>query len=394
MTGIAPRHIDHIGEEVAAAVGLAEGAAGVRDVLATVAAREPISVRDLSRWVEIPVPVVTAVCGELRRSGLMDTQRPVRLTAQGRAAVARDTWVRAGRCDTCDGRGTVLPRELLGDVADRLTELAAGAPRARLELDQTHCTADTKLRRVLFLAGRGLLARPVLLLGDDDLTSLAVALVAHLTGTTVPQLAVVDVDLRVLDYIGLHAQNLGVEVTLVHHDLTSPLPGSLRSRFDVAVTDPPYTTAGAALFLSRAVSALRPGVGRDVVLAFGARGPDDTVRLQRLFARMELAVRSLTPNFNEYLGAGVLGGTSHLYHLRTTETSRPSIAGCHRGTLYTASERPQRTRRYACVECRAHVEVGPGQRYRHLAELRQAGCPRCAARRFRPLSLRAEGVRP
>jgi hypothetical protein len=50
---------------------------------------------------------------------------------------------------------------------------------------------------------------------------------------------------------------------------------------------------------------------------------------------MGFVVRSLVRNFNEYVGAGVLGGTSHLYHLGTTAELRPLVAGEHSGPLYT-----------------------------------------------------------
>ena len=85
--------------------------------------------------------------------------------------------------------------------------------------------------------------------------------------------------------------------------------------FDVVMTDPPYTVPGAELFLSRAVAALAPQPGRHIFFSFGARKPEETAAVQLAIAQLGLAVRSLTPNFNEYLGAGVLGGTSHLYHL-------------------------------------------------------------------------------
>jgi len=70
--------------EVAAAVGLAEGEAGVRDVLAAVARLEPVPTRALSRATGLPVPIVAAVCGELRTRGLLARERPTRLSARGR----------------------------------------------------------------------------------------------------------------------------------------------------------------------------------------------------------------------------------------------------------------------------------------------------------------------
>ena len=62
---------------------------------------------------------------------------------------------------------------------------------------------------------------------------------------------------------------------------------------------------------------------------------------------MGLAVRSLVPGFNSYTGAGVLAGTSNLYHLRTTAGSQPVITGSYPGPLYSADMRAAATRPYA-----------------------------------------------
>ncbi len=76
--------VDSVIAEVASAVGLAEGAPGVRDVIRAIARAEPVAARDISRMAELPVPIVTAVCNELRKRGVVDRSRPVRLTQASR----------------------------------------------------------------------------------------------------------------------------------------------------------------------------------------------------------------------------------------------------------------------------------------------------------------------
>ena len=151
----------------------------------------------------------------------------------------------------------------------------------------------------------------------------------------------------------------------------------------MVATDPPYTVAGAELFLSRAVEALAPEPGRHVFFSFGARRPDQTVAVQAAIAQLGLAVRSLTPNFNAYLGAGVLGGTSHLYHLRSTAAARPLITGVHDGALYTADSRAAVLRPYRCASCRGRARGRAGRPVaahrrapgRGLPRLRRHGVP-------------------
>ena len=384
--------VDEVVTEVATAVGLAEGESGIRDILSAVLAAEPAPVREIARLAELPVPIVAAACNELRRHGIVDTKRPVHLTASGRAAIADASLTGGVRvtCPECGGRGEIVPPELAG-LAAMLQAISAGTPGAKAELDQTHCTVDTKVGRVLRLQrARALAGQRIVLLGDDDLVSVAVAHFAALTGSpaAVRRLAVIDADPDILAWIDQQVAGTGMTVETVHHDLRRPLPASLAGGFDVVLTDPPYTVPGARLFLSRAVSALVPEPGRHVFFSFGARRPDETLLVQQAMAEMGLLVRSLTPGFNEYLGAGILAGASHLYHLRSTAAARALIEGDFSGPLYTAQTRAAATRPYRCARCRAVHQVGPGGRWPRIAALQAARCPECGGEVFRPMPLR------
>jgi len=325
--------------DVAAAVGLAEGEAGVRAVISTLARLEPVSVRHVSRTVDLPVPIVAAVCGELRKRSIVAEERPARLTPAGRRLFAHGALElgRGGSCRRCDGRGIVVPRRL-STLLPELQRRIAHAPPIRAVLDQCHCTVDTKLRRVLALhEADALVGRRVLLLGDDDLVSVALEAVIRSFGSsaTVADLAVLDVDPGVIGFVRRELADAPFPVSCVRHDLRQPLPRALVGAFDTVVTDPPFTVDGAVLFLSRAADALM-GPGTDVLLSFGSKRPGAALAIQRAIADMGFAIRRLLRDFNEYLGAGVLGGTSHLYHLAATDELRPLVAGRFDGPLYTA----------------------------------------------------------
>ncbi len=106
-----------------------------------------------------------------------------------------------------------------------------------------------------------------------------------------------------------------------------------------------------------------------------------------MIAEMGLAIRSLAPGFNSYLGAGILAGTSHLYHLRSTEDTRPLVPGRYAGPLYTADYRAAALRPYRCAGCRAVHQVGPGGTWDRIGALQAAGCPQCGGTTFRPMAL-------
>jgi N4-bis(aminopropyl)spermidine synthase len=375
--------------EVAAVVGLAEGEEGVRDVIRVVARLQPVAVRRISRATELPVPFVSAICNELRKRGVVSPLRPVQLTPAGRKTFgerARTPGL-ATACSACDGRAVVLP-PALASSAHTVAALARKAPEPRVELDQVHCTVETKLRRVLAMDEAGALdGRRVLLLGDDDLTSVALAFLAaeHGIGASVRELIVVDVDARLVAFLARALRDAPFPVECVAHDLREPLPGRLHGRADTVFTDPPYTGRGAALFLSRAAEATAGRAGRHVFFAFGPKRPDETLELQRAIVGMGFSVQRLVRNFNDYVGAGALGGTSHLYQLATTTELRPLVDGRHEGPLYTGDFR-EPSRDYRCTACGRTQRVGRGLTWTTVEALKRDGCLRCGGRLFAPLT--------
>lgn len=343
-----------VAESVAAAVGLQEGAPGVRRILSTIQRLSPAPAREVSRRVGIAVPLVAAVSNELRSRGVLTTDRPARLTPYGRSLLdhgpnglladeAGELPAALRLTDLTAGGGDRVPVGLRPAV-DRLAELASRVPRVDLSLDQSHCTVETKLRRIALLYQLDILpAESVLILGDDDLMSLSLLAAGAALGRPVARrIAVVDVAAELLDFIGSEVH--GAEVERYRHDLRDPLPERLRGRFDVAMTDPPYTTEGARLFLSRVVEGLHPGPGRSVAFSFGPKGPDDALEVQQVLTELGLAVQATYRGFNEYLGSGLLGGTSHLHWLVTTAATATTVPGRYPGPLYTAELRGTRSR--------------------------------------------------
>jgi predicted methyltransferase len=329
--------------DVARTVGLVEGVAGVRAVVDALVRLEPVSTRRLSRAARLPVPIVASICGELRKRDVVAFERPAQLTASGRALFrAERLAVPTCACPHCAGRGVVVPPALGLSVRD-VARLASRAPAPRFELDQCHCTVETKLRRVLALhEADALVRRRVLLLGDDDLVSLAIAsVVARFgSGQTLEQLTVVDVDSSVIAFVRRQLAQAPFPVACLEHDLRSPLPGGLAGAFDTVLTDPPYTAAGARLFLSRAAEALS-GAGT-VFFSFGSRRAETTFAVQRDMVRMGFTIQACVPDFNQYVGAGALAGTSDLYRLVAATRPTPLVGETFAGPLYTAEVRERR----------------------------------------------------
>jgi N4-bis(aminopropyl)spermidine synthase len=397
-------------DEVARAVALQEGEAGVLRVLRLLATG-PSATRLVSRGSGLPVPVVAAVQNELRSRGYLTREKPAALSADGLALAALlgvSAVPDVSGC-SCAGRGVEVPDRLRPVVAE-LAALMEQAPAVDLTLDQSFCTAESKVRRVLQMVLSGGLPTPALLaVGDDDLVSLAVVAVGRALGVRLAaEIGVVDVSADLLGFVAdafdryaadsaQHPDGSGVPApVLVRHDLREPLPAPLRGRFTTAMTDPPYTVPGAALFLGRALEGLRPGPGRDVYFHFGPKGPAEWLAVCRTVAGLGLATTAMVRNFSEYEGSGVLGGVSHLTHLVTAGEEPAEVAGVvpgagYTGVLYTAEQRSA-VREFTCTGCGARYLVGPGREPATVGELKRAGCPACGNDRFRPGSLVPTGT--
>ncbi|WP_225447340.1 GNAT family N-acetyltransferase [Streptacidiphilus sp. PB12-B1b] len=297
-------------------------------------------------------------------------------------------------CPQCHGREVTVPAAL-DEMAARMQALMDVGPLADMSLDQSRCTPETKVRRVLALLRAGALpGGSLLLVGDDDLVSLAVAVAAEVLGVRLAQrIAVVDISPDILGYVEEVSAKHGFGIETYQHDLRLPLPEELCRQFDVAMTDPPYTAEGARVFLSRAVEGLRPGPANSIFFSFGPKSPDELYSVQQEILELGLVTNGYINNFNEYEGSGIIGGSGFLQHLLTTGSTRSSVDGSYQGPMYTRDKRPQQ-RVFACLSCRARIVVGQGARWQSVAALRADGCPECGGGPFRPRQLVPETKRP
>lgn len=391
---------------------LREGSAGVEEVLQAVyraqhsAGAEPLTARILARSVRLPLPVVTALRRELEKSGVLAPGPHIKLTGAADNALSEAWGWAVGdtssmdessgggsiKCELCGGTGLHPHGAAWNGLLETLRGHFADNPRVDVTLDQSFCTPETNLRRVALMFDEGALAgKDVLILGDDDSVSVAVALAGKLmggSGRLARRVVALDTDERILNHLREIAVKEDVQVELVRHDVRHELSAELMGAFDTVSTDPPYTVPGLELFLSRAVAAVKPDGGQ-IYLHFGHRPPDEQVAVQAAIADMGLVIERLTPNFSEYVGAGVLAGVSDLYVLRTTEGSHPAVEGEFAGDLYTGEVRPT-LRVYECTHCKTQVTVGgqAGGQHATIEALKDAGCAKCGSHEFRLVSRR------
>jgi predicted methyltransferase/DNA-directed RNA polymerase subunit RPC12/RpoP len=371
-------------DTVARATRLREGPAGVAAVLRAVYRAGALRLQDAAREARLPLPVTTAIRRELEKAGLLERKHGLALTERGRAFV--ETTLGLGvthdvSCPACGGRGLIIPGELRGAV-ERLAALIADAPSIDVTLDQCPCTPETAILRALLMLETGALeGRRVLILGDDDSLSVAIGMVGRALGKgdLTRGVTVIEADPRRVGFLREAAAREAIALRAVEHDLRDPLPAGLAGAFDTVATDPPYTLAGATLFLGRAAAAL---AGDGACFFSFTRWPGgELAKLQRVMLDLGFAVRAVHPGFNRYLGASVLGNVGDLFELvqaRAAESDLPPW----RGPLYTADVNP-RERVYVCAGCGAEITLGENGAPATIAALKEAGCPACSGKVFR-----------
>ncbi len=245
----------HLAQKVTERTGIPLTPRDGERILAALLASE-----DIWRIVELSRIPILAVCAGLRvleEAGWVEGRHGLlRLTPAGERACRELRLAPAQElaCPRCAGRG--VEASLLREVAERFGRIAAGRPEARQEYDQGYVTEETTIARIGFMLAHGDLAgKDLLVLGDDDLVSLAAAL------TGLPRrVAVLDADPRIPSFIAAAAKAEGLAIETYVHDLRLPLPPHLQRVFDTFFCDPTESLRGFLVFAGRGIAALRgPG---------------------------------------------------------------------------------------------------------------------------------------
>ncbi|HAF71247.1 MAG: Uncharacterized protein XD60_0580 [Acetothermia bacterium 64_32] len=261
-----------------------------------------LSSEDIWRVIDLADVPVMALCAALEvmgRAGWVEfTESRIRLTDAGRKLVQGlgIAPARELRCGRCGGRGLELGP--VAKIAERFKRIVEARPEAIQEFDQGYVTEESTLYRVAFMWARGdLVGKELLVLGDDDLVSIAAAL----TGAP-RRVVVLDIDERILEFVREVAQGEGLCLEVRHHDLRNPLPAGLLSCFDVFFCDPTESLRGFLAFAGRGISALRaPGCAGYLGLTRREASLLKWQAIQRELLSCGAAITDIRDDFHEYV---------------------------------------------------------------------------------------------
>lgn len=372
-------------------VGLKEGNVILEQYLKKIFIRGAgISSKQLSVELNIPVPLVVAIKKEFIKCGILKQGNGIEITEMGCNYVEQSLGYYGLKLDlyklllTDEGKRNHLVKELCEEYGNIYKE----RPQADVTIDQAKATIETAFKRaMLCLQYEMLINKKILCLGDDDLVSIAIGLLLKRlykdTHKNISQIIVFDIDKRISAYIRKLAEDYYLPIKVVKLDLREPLPISFANYFDVLFMDPPYTIEGVTLFLSRGISALKKEKGGKVFLSFGNKAPNEMQKLQKVIINHGLFISSVLQGFNHYEGASLLGGSSQMLILDTTDFLKTMVEPdkSYFGKLYTADFK-ENTKKYICKNCGEEYVVGKKQEIKTIEILKTQGCTHCGGKIF------------
>lgn len=135
------------------------------------------------------------------------------------------------------------------DLEIGLVEMFFDRPALKLRYEQQFCIPHTTQLRAKLMIERLQPGSRILVLGDDDLVSLALV---ELTDKLKIDVLELDVDL-----VAFLKEKGGDRLTVLEHNLRHGVPESMRGVYDAVTTDPPYADDGMRFFLECAKTSMK-----------------------------------------------------------------------------------------------------------------------------------------
>lgn len=212
-------------------------------------------------------------------------------------------------------------------------------------LDQFFATTQTSINKILVMIDKDSVEnKSIALLGDDDL--LSVGLSTIYTENQFKNLDIFDVDTELLARISSQLPTENKNIHAYQYDARKPVTPKFAGKYDVVVTDPPYTKAGVSLFLNRAIELVgkfnenRP---KYIFLYYGNsfKTPEKTHKIQELINRTGLLIEDKIDKFSRYDGAESIGSASSLYILKVTPFTRTDKSSPFAENIYTFEDQKE-----------------------------------------------------
>ncbi len=379
-------------------VNLKEGKITIEKFLLNLYFYERLSTKELAKMLFIPIPLATAIKKEAIKENLVKQNNGITLSDEGIEYI--DNYMGYSGIDKKLYR-KILDDNELDDFYDEVYETIDVIFKNRVEadvtIDQSKCTVDTAINRVLMgLKQYSIIGKNIACIGDDDLISITInVILKQLYKGKIQKtvIYVIEKDRRIIDYIKRISEMFELKnIVTIETDLKKKTNPQIKNIIDCVYTDTPYTYNGLKLFLSRAIELMKKETGLNIFLSFEHKAQDDMLKIEILLYNMGLSISEIFLRFNEYEGAGILGGEGQFIILKTTNDTKSLIDGDFEELIYTG-EIKRTKRKYKCKNCGKEYWVGIEEKYTTIEQLKEKGCEQCQKSAFDLLERKQENAK-
>lgn len=198
-------------------------------------------------------------------------------------------------CPYCLGK-RIIPEGKFKQVLVDYRRIAEKRPPPSLDFFQGYMLGEDVVARAALMHHYGdLEGKKIVLIGDDDLLSIALALTglpSHIT--------VLEIDRRLGEFLKTIKKDLDFDIEFLEYDVADPLPKELKGKFDVFSSEPLETLSRLKAFILRGVSCLKEnGVGYFGLTLYEA-SLRKWLRIQKLITRMNCVITDIIQGFSLY----------------------------------------------------------------------------------------------
>ncbi len=199
------------------------------------------------------------------------------------------------RCNLCDSKVVNIEGKMK-PLLNFMVKVLQQRPESTFIFDQRPVNLKTTVRRVAYAIWRGdIQNKRVAVIGDDDLTSIALA-----RAYMAEEIVVFDIDDRILSLINKISKLHKLNIKTVKQDLLNKVPSIYSNHFDTFITDPTPTVKPLSLFTIRGLQMLIKKQGKVGYISLYPSHMDMNVDFQKILSKMNILITDLIPFFNQY----------------------------------------------------------------------------------------------
>ncbi|MEM3695112.1 MAG: bis-aminopropyl spermidine synthase family protein [Candidatus Bathyarchaeia archaeon] len=218
------------------------------------------------------------------------------LTEKGKSVIdKRALQFTSGVCEKCLGKRITFNGKFI-EVFEEYKRLVAGRPQPSMDFFQGYMREFDVIARIALMHHyNDLQGKEFILIGDDDLVSVALAL------TRLPsRICVLDVDKRLGEFLGKINHEHAFEIEFERYNVADPLPEKYINNFDVFSSEPLETVSGLKAFILRGIISLKEGGVGYFGLTTAEASYKKWIAVEKLLTRMNCVITDLIKGFSRY----------------------------------------------------------------------------------------------